>query len=267
MSMFILPIAIALLGTPQEAPADPPPLVTNPAEAAPAREFMEQVWRRYRRISSAGVIMTGTRTWDDGLVEPMRIRVRIAPTGELKVLGSVYNLTFTRGTAFADSIFYPGMQIRVPAQPRPDAAVNALAVAWPRQPVPLPVRLRLGGSPESGFDTLLVYAGDTPRLRLEVGAWPDGRACEILRIRSGDDATDLAVWVDQLTGFIRGIRGSIRPMDDRPASRLELVFETEETENAPRIAVANRGVRPFDSFESMLAAWNETYAVPSAPAE
>ena len=63
MSMFILPVVVALLGAPQEAPADPPPLVTNPAEEAPARAFMEQVWRRYRRISSAGVTMTGTRTW------------------------------------------------------------------------------------------------------------------------------------------------------------------------------------------------------------
>ena len=265
MSMFILPVVVALLGAPQEAPADPPPLVTNPAEEAPARAFMEQVWRRYRRISSAGVTMTGTRTWADGLVEPIRTRVMIAPTGEVKALCSTHNLTFKRGKAHADSIFYPGMQVQVPAQPRPDAAVNAMDDAWPRQPVPLPIRLRLGGSPDSAFDTLLGYAGDVPLLTVEAGAWTDGLACEILRLRSADQATDLAVWVDQLTGFIRGIRGSIRPMGDRPASKLELLFETVETERAPMIAVANRGVQVFDSFESMVTAWQEIYAVPAAP--
>lgn len=266
MSMLILPVVVSLLATPQATPADPPSLVTNAAEAAPAREFMEQLWRRYRRISSAGVTVTGSRVWADGLVEPIRTRVMIAPTGEVKVLGADHNLTFKGGTAYADSIFYPGMQIRVPAQPRPDAAVEAMAEAWPRDAVPLAVRLRLGGSPESAFDTLLGYAGDLPRLDMQAGVWPDGRACEILRVRSDDAATDLAVWVDQLTGFIRGIRGSIRPMGDRPASTIEVVFETTETEKPPMIAVANRGVRPFDSFESMVRAWDEIYAVPPTPA-
>lgn len=266
MSMSILPLMVALLAAPQEAPVDPPPLVTNPAEFAEGKAFMEQLWRRYRRISAAAVTMTGTRTWDDGLIQPIRTRIMIAPNSEVKVLASSHNLTFKRGTAYGDSIFYPGMQIRIPAQPQPDAAIVALSEAWPRAQVPLPVRLRFGGSPESAFGTLLDYAGDLPRFDMQAGVWPDGRACEILRIRSGDDATDLAVWVDQLTGFIRGIRGSIRPMGDRPASRIEVLHETVELEKAQMIAVANRGVRPFDSFEAMVTAWNGTYAVPAAPA-
>lgn len=266
MSILIVPIVAALFAGPQDlgpVPAQPPAAAV--VQSGPAAELMEQTWRRYRRIGSAAITATGARTWADGRVDPIRSRSMIAPTGEVKVIGSDHNLTFKKGTAYADSPFYTGMQIQVPALPRPDAAVNALAEAWPVEAVPLAIRLRLGGSPESAFATLLEYAGDSPSIDVQAGVWSDGLACEILRVKSADGATDLALWIDQLTGFARGLRGSIRPMNGRPASTIEVLYETIETERPPLIAVANRGVTGFDSYEAMVAAWNEKYAVPPTP--
>ena len=268
MSILVLPLAIALLGAPQDAPSSAPVAATAATAVDPAsRELMEQVWRRYRRIASAAVTATGSRTFANGRVAPVRTRSMIAPTGEAKVVGSSYNLTLKDGVAYADSPFYAGMQIRVKVGTGTDAALTALADAWPEAMVPLAVRLRLATSPEAAFGPWVAMAGDTPRLEAQAGVWSDGRACEILRIRSADDATDLAIWVDQLTGFVRGIRGSIMAMNGEPASTIELVHETTETERPPMIAVANRGVRPVDSYDALLRAWREIYAVPVAPGQ
>jgi hypothetical protein len=274
MSMFAYPIAIALLG----GSLTPTPVnaggmaVSSPGQGATvtdqsARELMEQVWRRYRRIASAAVTATGLHTDADGRVEPIRTRSMIAPSGDVKVIGSTYNLTLKDGVAYADSPLFAGMQIRVKVGTGTDAGLTALADAWPDAMVPLAIRLRLATSPEAAFAPWLAMAGDSPSLAAQVGVWSDGRACEILRIRSTDGSTDLAIWIDQLTGFVRGIRGEIATQDGRPGRRIEMVHETTETERAPMIAVANRGVRPVDSYDALLRTWSEIYAVPVAPAE
>jgi hypothetical protein len=266
MSLFLLPIAVALLGAPQDAPTPPPaPSAEASADDRAGAALMEQVWRRYRRLASAAITGTGSRSYAGGRIEPIRTRVMLAPTGEAKVIGSSYNLTLKDGVAYADSPFFAGMQIRVKVGTGTDAAITAIADAWPVAMVPVSVRLRLATSPEAGFASLLEFAGDSPRVDAQAGVWTDGRACEILRIRSGDGATDLAVWVDQLTGLVRGVRGDIRGSATEPASTLEILYEATELDRAPMIAVANRGVRPVDSYDDLLRAWREMYAVPPAP--
>jgi hypothetical protein len=267
MSMCTLSLAIALLGAPQEAPASAAVAVTEAVTDQAGAELMEQIWRRYRRIASASVMATGYREFEGGRVEPIRTRTMISPAGEIKVIGSSYNLTLKEGIAYADSPFYVGMQVRVKVGTGTDAALAALADAWPVEMLPLAVRLRLATSPDAAFAPWLAFAGETPMATATAGVWPDGRACEILRIRSADGATDLAVWVDQLTGFVRGVRGDLAAAGGEPASKVEILYETTELDRAPMIAVANRGVRPVDSYDALLRAWRETYAVPVAPAE
>jgi hypothetical protein len=265
MSMFLLPITVALLGAPHAAPTQPAVPVASSVRDAAGSELMEEVWRRYRRLASASVTASGIRRYANGRIEPVRTRTMIAADGQAKVIGSSYNLTLKDGVAYADSPFFSGLQIRVKVGTGENASVNALASAWPADLVPLSLRLRLSTSPESGFADLLAFAGETPDVTAQVGVWTDGRACRILRIRSADGATDLALWIDEPTGFARGLRGSIAAMNGEPASTIEVVYETTELDRNPMIAVANRGVRPVDSYDAMLRAWSETYAVPAAP--
>lgn len=267
MSMFLLPITLALLGAPHGAPASPAAPSASFVRDAAGSELMEQVWRRYRRVTSASVTASGIRRYANGRIEPIRTRTMIAANGQSKVVGSSYNLTLKDGVAYADSPFFSGLQVRVKVGAGENASVDALASAWPADMVPLSLRLRLSTSPEAAFANVLAFAGETPDVTAQVGVWTDGRACRILRIRSADGATDLALWIDEPTGFARGLRGSIAAMNGEPASTIEVVYETTELDRNPMIAVANRGVRPVDSYDAMLRVWSETYAVPAAPAE
>ena len=75
MSMFLLPITLALLGTPHGAPASPAAPSASSVRDAAGSELMEEVWRRYRRLASASVTASGIRRYANGRIEPIRTTI------------------------------------------------------------------------------------------------------------------------------------------------------------------------------------------------
>lgn len=286
MSMVLVPLMWSLLHGPafpgvsttewQEASAEAPDLVliqeAPPVEAKAddaagltGEDLMEQVWRRYRRLGSASVTTTGHQSWAGGRVDPIRIRTMLAPTAEMKVLATDHVLTFKEEVVYAESAYYPGMQIMIPVEAVPDAALNALAQAWPPAPVPLPVRLRLASSAKVAFAPFLALVGENGTVDAQTSAWPDGRPARVLRLRDGEGATDLAIWIDTQTGLIRGVRGRVAGQGGMDPYRIKMLYETVETQSAPPIVVPNRNVTRVGSFGELQRVWLDRYAVPPSP--
>lgn len=230
---------------------------------ADARRLAEKLRISYRSAPGIRITSSGSITAPSGDVEFIQAQTILSNTGDLKVLSPTRNLTFREGLIYADSGYFPGYLVRSMYDRVPDGAIIGLEKVWPVDPLPLPVRIRVAASIESAFRPYLDLIGEDGTVRAESTAWPDGAAAQILRFRSADGETDIAVWVDLATGFIRGLRGRVATADGVRST--EIAHETVASQRRPKIVVAVVNRTVVDSFKALLERWRAVHLVPPFP--
>ena len=226
-----------------------------------ARAAMERLRIAYRSAVGFSIRVSGHWTDPSGTISPVRDSLLIAASGDLKLLSPTRNLTLLRGVAYADSPFFPGYIIKTRVPRELGASIATLESIWPLAPLPLEARLRLSSSIDSAFAPMLEAIGPEGVVDLSAGAWPDGTPAQALRFKGGE--TDIVVWIDPASGFVRGIRGRIAGKNG--VTTIDEGRETNAVERAPHIVVATTGRVIQPSFAALRKAWDGVYSSPLPP--
>lgn len=226
-----------------------------------ARAAMERLRIAYRSAVGFSIRVSGHWTDPSGTISPVRDSLLIAASGDLKLLSPTRNLTLLRGVAYADSPFFPGYLIKTRVPRELGASIATMESIWPLAPLPLEARLRLSSSIDSAFAPMLEAIGKDGVVDLSAGAWPDGTPAQALRFKGGE--TDIVVWIDPASGFVRGIRG--RMAGKNGVTTIDEGRETTAVDRAPHIVIATSGRVEEPSFAALRKAWDGVYSSPLPP--
>lgn len=271
-SIVLAPNAWGTGGSRAEVPQSEDPQGRTEAAEAGSSPFdeaalraAEQLRATYRSAPGIRITSSGSRTLASGKMEFIQTQTILSVSGDLKVLSPTRNLTFREGLIYADSGLFPGYVVRAMYDRVPDGPLIGLQKAWPVEPLPLPVRIRVAASVESIFEPWLDLIGDDGTVRSGSTAWPDGTAAQTLRFRSADGETEILVWIDLATGFIRGFRGRVAGEDG--VERFEIAHETVSSERRPKIVVSTINRTVVESFDELRERWTAVHLVPPFPGE